>query len=58
MNLKGPCTKFEVELMSFFVHFGCDLTYVPLLKREKTEEKLNKGETPSEEVRTVLTDYI
>ena len=29
-----------------------------LLKREKTEEKLNKGETPSEEVRTVLTDYI
>ena len=27
---KGPCTKFEVELMSFFLHFGCDLTYVPL----------------------------
>ena len=27
---KGPCTKFEVELMLFFVHFGCDLTYVPL----------------------------
>ena len=29
-----------------------------LLKSEKTEEKLNKGETPSEEVRTVLKDYI
>ena len=29
-----------------------------LLKSQKTEEKLNKGETPSEEVRTVLKDYI
>ena len=29
-----------------------------LLKSEKTEDKLNKGETPSEEVRTVLKDYI
>ena len=29
-----------------------------LLKSEKTEEKLNKGETLSEVVRTVLQDYI
>ena len=24
---KGPCTKFEVELMSFFIHFGCICTW-------------------------------
>ena len=29
-----------------------------LLKSEKTEEKINKGETLSEDVRTVLQDYI
>ena len=24
---KGPCTKFEVELMSFFIHLGCICTW-------------------------------
>ena len=30
---KGPCTKFEVELMSFFIHFGCMCIETQIMER-------------------------
>ena len=30
---KGPCTKFEVELMSFFIHFGCICIETQIMER-------------------------
>ena len=50
-NFKDAVVKNDKTASKLQEHYG-------LLKSEKTEEKLNKGETLSEVVRTVLKDYI
>ena len=50
-NFKNAVVKNDKTASKLQEHYG-------LLKSEKTEEKLNKGETLSEDVRTVLQDYI
>ena len=50
-NFKNAVVKNDKTASKLQEHYG-------LLKSEKTEEKLNKGETLSEVVRTVLKDYI
>ena len=50
-DFKNAVVKNDKTASKLQEHYG-------LLKSEKTEEKLNKGETLSEVVRTVLQDYI
>ena len=50
-NFKDAVVKNDKTASKLQEHYG-------LLKSEKTEEKINKGETLSEDVRTVLQDYI
>ena len=50
-NFKNAVVKNDKTASKLQEHYG-------LLKSEKTEEKINKGETLSEVVRTVLQDYI
>ena len=50
-NFKDAVVKNDKTASKLQEHYG-------LLKSEKTEEKLNQGETLSEVVRTVLKDYI
>ena len=54
---KGPCTKFEVELMSFFIHFGCICIETQIMERflinnddPNSTRRISKQPSPSRPV--------